>query len=81
MKTLYSLGIATILCFAASTSLSCNDVKTQSSTTVYICTSPKAKVYHKYKNCKGLMRCSGDIKAVSLELAKKSRRACRICYK
>ena len=81
MKTLYSLGIATILCFAASTSLSCNDVKTQSSTTVYICTGPKAKVYHQYKNCKGLRRCSGDIKAVSLDQAKKSRRACRICYK
>lgn len=48
---------------------------------VYICTGPKAKVYHKYKDCKGLRNCSGDIKAVSLEQAKKSRRACRICYK
>lgn len=49
--------------------------------TVYICTGPKAKVYHKYKDCRGLRNCSGDIKAVSLEQAKKSRRACRICYK
>lgn len=49
--------------------------------TVYICTGPKAKVYHKYNDCRGLRNCSGDIKAVSLEQAKKSRRACRICYK
>lgn len=48
--------------------------------TVYICTGPKAKVYHAIPKCKGLNRCSGEIKAVSLETAKKTRRACKICY-
>ena len=47
---------------------------------VYICTGPKAKVYHKYKDCKGLNRCSGDVISVTLEKAKKTRRACKICY-
>lgn len=49
--------------------------------TVYICTGPKAQVYHATSKCRGLNRCSGDIKAVSLEDIKKSRRACKICYK
>lgn len=47
---------------------------------VYICTDPKATVYHSTSKCRGLNRCSGDIKAVSLKDIKKSRRACKICY-
>lgn len=47
---------------------------------VYICTGPQSKVYHKTDKCRGLNRCSGDIKAVKLEDVKGERRACRICY-
>lgn len=47
---------------------------------VYICTGPKAKVYHKYKDCRGLDKCSGSIKEISLDEAKKIRRPCKICY-
>lgn len=48
---------------------------------VYICTSKGAKVYHRYKDCKGLSRCSKQIKTVSVEQAKRmGRRECRICY-
>ena len=47
---------------------------------VYICTGPKAKVYHRSRSCKGLKKCSGSIKAVSVLDAKSmGRRACRIC--
>lgn len=60
--------------------LSCG-IQRDKSDTVYICTGPKAKVYHKYKDCRGLDRCSGDIKEISLEKAKKIRRPCKICYK
>lgn len=60
--------------------LSCS-IQSDKSDTVYICTGPKAKVYHKYKDCRGLDRCSGDIKEISLEKAKKMRRPCKICYK
>lgn len=48
--------------------------------TAYICTGPKAEVYHATSKCKGLNRCSGEIKAISIEEAKKTRRACKICY-
>lgn len=48
------------------------------SDTVYICTGPKAKVYHSTSKCRGLNRCSGDIKSISLKEAKKSRRACKM---
>ncbi len=48
---------------------------------VYICTGPKAKVYHATPKCKGLSKCSGDIKKVTLEEIQKSRRACKLCVK
>lgn len=49
---------------------------------VYICTGPKARVYHNSSRCKGLRRCSGTIKKVSLEKARAMhRRPCRICVK
>lgn len=47
--------------------------------TVYICTGPNAKVYHRTPNCKGLNKCSGSIKKVSLREVSRSRRACKIC--
>ena len=53
----------------------------QSNSTVYICTGPKAVVYHKTPKCSGLNRCSGDIVKTTIEKAKKTRRACKICYR
>lgn len=48
---------------------------------VYICTGPKATVYHSRSNCRGLNRCSGEIKKVSLQTAQnEGRRPCKICY-
>lgn len=49
-------------------------------TYVYICTGPKAKKYHRYSDCKGLNKCSGQIKKISLTQAKRSYTACKICY-
>jgi hypothetical protein len=37
------------------------------SSSVYICTGPKANVYHLTNTCKGMNRCSGDIVGVSWE--------------
>lgn len=49
---------------------------------VYVCTGPKAEVYHSRPNCKGLSRCSGTIKKMSLSEARANkRRACKLCYK
>lgn len=50
------------------------------SESVYICTGPQSRVYHKTDGCCGLNRCSGSIEMVSLEKAKDmGRRACEIC--
>ncbi len=70
-KLLLSLALSAI---ALSTS-SRNDE------TVYICTGPKAEVYHSKSNCRGLNRCSGDVRKVTLSKAiEMGRRACKICY-
>ena len=54
---------------------------TPSGNYVYICTGPKATVYHKTSDCRGLNRCSGSIKKVSEAQAKSmKRRRCQICY-
>ena len=51
------------------------------STNVYICTGPKSECYHKTSSCKGLNRCTGDIRRITLEEAvKMGRRPCKICY-
>jgi len=48
---------------------------------VYICAGSKSKTFHRIKSCKGLSRCSGDIKQIDLNKAKKyGRRKCKICY-
>lgn len=51
-------------------------------TYVYICTGPQSKRYHKTTECKGLERCSKDIKKVTLAHAEDmGRTPCKICYK
>lgn len=48
-----------------------------SSTSVYICVSPNAKKYHFDKNCRGLQKCTHEIRKVTKEEAmKKSYTAC-----
>ena len=51
---------------------------TSSDTTVYICVT--GKVYHSARDCRGLSNATHKIKAVSLSEAKKTRRACKVCY-
>jgi hypothetical protein len=48
---------------------------------VYICTGPKAKVYHSKSTCRGMNNCSEEIKSITLAKAKKmGRRECKICW-
>ena len=48
---------------------------------VYACYGEKAYAYHRNRNCSGLNRCSGTIKAISVSKAKsEGRSACRKCY-
>lgn len=58
------------------------DVVSCGETYVYICTGPKSERYHKTSECRGLERCSKDIKKVTLAYAEeKGRTPCKICYK
>ena len=73
LKSLTILALTILLCS--------NAVNIEGDGSVYICTGPKAKVYHRTARCSGLNRCSGDIVSVSLEKAKQmGRRACKKCY-
>lgn len=56
-----------------------HEVNVGESKMVYICTGPNAKVYHRTPNCKGLNKCSGSIKKVSVSDVSRSRRPCKIC--
>lgn len=53
------------------------------SNNVYICLGPNAYAYHLNKNCRGLRKCSCEIRAVSREEARKLdfKKPCGICAK
>lgn len=47
---------------------------------VYICTGPSSRRYHATSQCRGLSRCSGEIREVTLEEATRLHRTpCRMC--
>jgi hypothetical protein len=51
-------------------------------TYVYICTGGSSKRYHATSGCKGLSNCSGEIKKVTVNDAKKmGRTPCKMCFK
>lgn len=76
MRTLILSALALILSGQVST-----EVKTKDAT-VYVCTGPKAKKYHATQTCRGLNRCSGSIRQLSVSIARaKGFTPCKICYK
>ena len=76
------LGIALVALFALSfTSPQGDVVEYENSNNVYICTGPSSKKYHAYPECKGLKKCSKEIKKVSkVEAVKLGRTQCKWCY-
>lgn len=75
MRTLILSALTFILSGQVST-----EVKTKEAT-VYICTGPKAKKYHATQTCRGLNRCSGSIRQLSVSSARaKGFTPCKICY-
>lgn len=65
-----------LLITAAIVALACSSSDTDKE--VYICISKSAEVYHFNKDCRGLNRCTHEVKKVSLSEAKEkySRRLC-----
>ena len=48
---------------------------------VYICSSAKSKKYHRTQYCRGLSRCSCQVKKMTIEQAEhKGMTPCKICY-
>lgn len=81
-KRLLLIG-ATIATLALSSFTIYESVKAEDNqdNVVYVCTGNKSKRYHKTDKCKGLSACSGSIKKVSVNEAKRMNRTpCKICY-
>lgn len=69
-------------CYDRAYANSVANLNTQAETTVYVCTGPQSKRFHKTSHCRGLNSCSGDILAVSISKAKSmGRTPCKWCYK
>ena len=72
-------------CFASAgfvSSLPAVSAYSKTERAVYICSSPKAYAYHKSKSCRGLNRCSYEIKEIAKSEAtgKFKRSACKVCF-
>ena len=64
----------------AFTGCSNGNLSDEEPTEVYICTGKYSHSYHRSKSCNGLNNCSGEIKKISIEEAKKEYDKCQICY-
>lgn len=71
--------VSFVLCCLPLLQSCATDAQAAGAGTVYICTGPKAKVYHSTSKCKGLSKCSGEIKKISRSST--DRRGCRMCVK
>ena len=75
------IALALFSTIGGTTAATKSNTKIQSGT-VYICTGPKARKYHSSQNCRGLNRCSGSIKSLSVSVAQsKGFTPYKICYR
>ena len=59
----------------------CGGSKDKSEKIVYICTGGSSERYHASDDCRGLCRCKGDIKGITVaEAQDMGRTPCKICY-
>jgi hypothetical protein len=63
MKTIALLAL--ILCFTSENNI------------VYVCDSSDTEVYHLEESCRGLKKCKGELKKITLDRAKSLKR--RLC--
>ena len=68
-------GISPVYAASISNDYSANE------NTVYVCTGPNSKRYHRHSDCRGLDRCSEEIEAVTVSKAQSmGRTPCKLCY-
>lgn len=72
----------TMLLIPLSIGVQAGQESAQDAPKVYICQGSKSACYHSNPNCSGLRRCSTELKAITLDEAKKmGRRPCKVCCK
>ena len=80
-RTLLLLFFSLFLMSATTDNTMNSNTETTATAEVYTCLSKNAVAYHKHKNCRGLNRCSHEIRKVKESTAKNSGyRKCKICY-
>jgi hypothetical protein len=73
------IGSSGIILFSSFNSVRSNN-EVRQETNVYICVSKNAVAYHVNQNCRGLNKCTHEIKNVTVDKAKSmGYRACKIC--
>ena len=78
MKRFIVLSLFIFNCVSQIYTLGVTSNAYSSETLVHICET--GKVYHSAKPCGGLSNATHKIKSIPLSEAKKTRRACKICY-
>ena len=78
-RVLLAIGMTLAACVTTTSCASseATNVEAVRSDYVYICTGPKAKVYHSTPRCSGLNNCSRSVKKIPRSST--SRRGCRRC--
>ena len=78
MKRFIVLSLFIFSCVTQIYTIGATSSVCSSETLVYICET--GKVYHSTKSCRGLSNATHKIESIPLSEAKKTRRACKICY-
>lgn len=82
MTTIIKTALALMVAACSISACALERTHKNQSEKVYVCHGPKSKRYHKTPNCKGLCRCSTDIRQMTRQEAEaKHYTPCRICYK
>ncbi|MDB5154962.1 MAG: hypothetical protein JWR54_3713 [Mucilaginibacter sp.] len=70
-----------LLSISISNAASCKHFAVATVDSVYVCVSKTGHKYHSDRDCRGLARCTHEIRKVSTEQAiKMGYSACKICY-
>jgi len=85
VKLLFSIYVISSVLFLSCGKNNEGTMNTQqnnkSESTVYICTGPQSKRYHKDSSCNGLNKCSGSVIPISSnDASAQGRTPCKMCY-
>lgn len=80
-KIITILGIILLVSLGSMTENNYEQTRAKAKVSVWICTGPKSKRYHATDRCRGLNRCSRELKQLSkAEAEERGYTPCKICY-